>query len=96
MREKLPNSGLLDQIIVLGIKDSFSRTCPDYFPVDSFKYALRLVDSIEITVRPNQINYAKTIENFIEFGSCDLKKIIAFDLVIKVNRPVGVGNYFGA
>ena len=53
VREKLPNSGLLDQIIALGVKDSFGRTCPDYFPVDSFKYALRLVDSIEITVRPN-------------------------------------------
>ena len=49
--ETLPNAGLLDQKIVLGVKNSMGACHPDYMPVDSFRYALRLVDTIEIVVR---------------------------------------------
>jgi len=45
MRKSLPNSGLLDQIKVITIKSKYDDY-PGYLPVDSFKYALELADSI--------------------------------------------------
>ena len=49
IRSVLPNSGLLDQIKVITIKAP-TENYPDCLPVDSFKYALELADSIQIQV----------------------------------------------
>ena len=47
IRQKLPKSGLLDQIRVITVKLP-TNNYPDLFPVDSFTYALELADSIQI------------------------------------------------
>ena len=65
IRSMLPNSGLLDQIKVITIKAP-SDNYPDYLPVDSFKYALELADSIQIQVNAYHLKYAKLIFNIIQ------------------------------
>ena len=47
LRSVLPNSGLLDQIKVITIKAT-TDSKPDIPPLDSFRYALTLADSIQI------------------------------------------------
>ena len=65
LRSVLPNSGLLDQIKVITIKAP-TENYPDCLPVDSFKYALELADSIQIQVNAYHIKYAKLIFNIIQ------------------------------
>lgn len=49
IRQLMPNSGLLDQVIVISLKTPKDATlCPDYLPPKSFKYALSLADSIQV------------------------------------------------
>ena len=44
IRDKLPDSGLLDQIRVITIK-TLTTGWSHYFPLKSFKYALKLADT---------------------------------------------------
>ncbi len=49
VRDKLPNSGLLDQDKVITFKKSeLSYECPEIPPVNSFSYALELSTAIRI------------------------------------------------
>ncbi len=49
IRALLPGAGLLDQIIVIGIKAS-DRYLPDVITIGSFLYAVSLADSIRVTI----------------------------------------------
>lgn len=65
IRESLPNAGLLDQNIIIGIEAS-DKDIPDVIPpIKSFLYAVRLADSIRVTIDKTQIEYAKWISNNI-------------------------------
>ena len=86
VRETLPNSGLLDQVIVIGIKNSFGVCHPDYLPEDSFRYALRLVDSFKFVVERKKegVSYLNLLKTLIKFGSFGLQKEILLDLILVV------------
>lgn len=49
IRALLPNAGLLDQIIVIGIRAS-DEYLPDAIEISSFLYAVSLADSIRVTI----------------------------------------------
>lgn len=52
IREKLVNAGILDQIIIIGIKAT-ERDLPKVIPIKSFMYAVSLADAIRITIDKN-------------------------------------------
>jgi hypothetical protein len=58
VRKSLPNSGLLDQIKVIGIKETAVKL-PGPFPTQSFVYAISLADSIRFPVEERRFLKAK-------------------------------------
>ncbi len=65
IRESLPNAGLLDQTIIIGIVAS-DKDYPEVIPpIKSFLYAVSLADSIRVTIDKNQIEYAKWVKALI-------------------------------
>jgi hypothetical protein len=59
-------------MIIINFKASDKDT-PDFIPkIDSFIYAMRLADSIRVTIDKSQGEYAKWIKDFIEVAVINL------------------------
>ena len=67
LRALLPESGLLDQIVVITIKGANKSKSgyPELMPVNSFGYVIQLADSIQIQAEVSNLLYVTLMHNII-------------------------------
>lgn len=68
MRNKLPNAGLLDQLIIITIKKELTDHS-DMPPIESFLYAVSIADGIQIQVQSSTIKYCVLVHKFIKMAA---------------------------
>jgi hypothetical protein len=83
----LPKCGLLDQTKVITIK--LTRIfVPEPLPVQSFRYALRLADSIQIQVNLFLWKEPVIFFNIMQFAQVDMSKKLQLDLIVSLKNPI--------
>ena len=88
IRDQLPDSGLLNQIKVITIKHEKAEEM-SLPKAESFLYAIRLADGIQLQLSKGSIKYADLLLEFIRIASVSIKKQEPFiDVIFKLGgRP---------
>ena len=81
LREGLPDAGLIDQEKVITFKTEEELNL-DKLGLDSLTYALRLTDTIQIQVKPNNLEFARKVFEFMNVILVKRSEPINLDIVV--------------
>jgi len=81
IRQRLPNSGLLDQMRVITVKFTLDEESL-YFNKNSFNYALALADSIQIQIAADQFAFLKKMCSYMQFLQENKSKDLVLDVIL--------------